>query len=216
MNKETRAYSGAVEVRKTEGGKELIVGQGVVFNQLSQALVRFGDGTFLYERVRSDAFAECDFSNVDCLRDHEDAHLLGRTLSGTARITVGSDGIDYECDPPDTTAGRDTMEYIRRGDIAGSSFSWPRDRAYWDYTLEEDDKGNIIRTITKVKRMLDIGPVKNPAYPQTTTEVAKRSFLEEMGKEIPEEKAPEKPEVDKNTGYQLRKLKNRERLKTIL
>lgn len=210
MNKETRAFSGVVEVRKAENGSDLISGEAIVYNVLSQALMRFSDGTFLYERIRADAFEECDMSDVYCLRDHEDDYLLGRSVSGTLRLSKTADGINYECDAPNTTAGRDTVEYIARRDISGSSFSWPKDRAYWDYDLEEDDQGNIIRTITKVKKLLDVGPVQNPAYPQTSTGVTKRSLLEEMGKETPED-APEKPEVSKNTGYWKRKLENREK-----
>lgn len=210
MNKETRAFSGAVEIRKAENGADLISGGAVVYNVLSQALMRFNDGTFLYERIKDDAFDECDMSDVYCLRDHEDDYLLGRSVSGTLRLSKGADGISYECDAPNTTAGRDTVEYINRRDISGSSFSWPKDRAYWDYDLEEDDNGNIIRTITKVKKLLDVGPVQNPAYPQTSTGVTKRSFLEEMGKEAPEG-APEKPELAKNTGFWKRKVSNREK-----
>ncbi len=210
MNKEIRAISGTVEVRKTEDGIDVISGDGVVYNVLSQALMRFHDGTSLYEKISPNAFDECDMSDVYCLRDHEDDLLLGRSISQTLRLSPNSNGIAYECDAPNTTAGRDTVEYIRRRDITGSSFSWPKDRAYWDYTLEEDDQGNIIRTITKIKKLLDVGPVKNPAYPQTSTGITKRSFLEEMGKEAPEN-APEKPELPKNTGYWKRKVENREK-----
>lgn len=152
--------------------KNVIGGVAIKFGSLSKPLITFGDGTFLYEKVSRSAFDDCDMSDVRCHMNHE--KMLGRTLSGTLRLTLTDSELRYECDLADTTAGRDAAIEIGRGDLRGSSFMWHyRD---WDYDTETDDKGNIIRTITKVKRLVDVGPVYNPAY-EASSVVNKREYM---------------------------------------
>ena len=38
--------------------------------------------------------------------------VLGRTTAGTLRLSEDSRGLKFECDLPDTTAGRDTYESV--------------------------------------------------------------------------------------------------------
>ena len=40
------------------------------------------------------------------------------------RLWTDQRGLGYEIDVPDTTAGRDILEYVRRGDVRHSSFAF--------------------------------------------------------------------------------------------
>jgi uncharacterized protein len=88
---------------------------------------------------------------------------LGRTSAGTLRISVDEQGLRYELDVPNTTAGRDLKENMRLGNITQSSFAFTigKDGDAW----ERAENGVDIRTIKKVKRLYDVSPVSLPAYP---------------------------------------------------
>jgi len=74
-------------------------------------------------------------------------------------------GLRFDVDVPNTTTGNDTLEEVRRKDISGCSFSF--------IVAEEDiktfDDGRPMeRTIVKIGKLFDVGPVTWPAYKETT------------------------------------------------
>src|SRR5580698_5694681 len=105
------------EVRKTEGARK-ISGTAVVFNQRSENL-----GGYV-EQIDPAAFDDCDMSDVRCLFNHSDNHVLGRTASKTLSLTCDGNGMNFECDPPDTSYARDLAASMDRGDIDQCSFSF--------------------------------------------------------------------------------------------
>lgn len=116
------------------------------------------------EKIRAGAFDEAlKESDVRALKNHDANLILGRTPK-TLRLTTNSVGLKFEVDVPDTTTGRDTVEEVRRGDISGCSFSFTVLEDDWKY--KEDSP--VERTIIKIDRLFDVGPVTYPAYPDTT------------------------------------------------
>jgi len=99
----------------------------VVFNQLSENLGGFR------EQIAPDAFNGCDMTDVRCLFNHDDNQVLGRTASGTLTLNRTAAGLEFECDPPDTTFARDLAASMDRGDIDQCSFSFtvPQGGADW-------------------------------------------------------------------------------------
>ena len=80
----------------------------------------------------------------------------------------------YSFDVPDTTAGRDLLVSMKRGDINQSSFAFTVEKDSWS----ESSKGTEIRTIEKVSRLFDVSPVSIPAYPSANDlAIAKRSRM---------------------------------------
>ena len=65
-------------------------------------------------------------------------------------------------------ARNDVLEAIQRGDVTGNSFSFtmPEDGSGEDWEQPEGELPK--RTITKVKKVHDLGPVTSPAYADTT------------------------------------------------
>lgn len=90
------------------------------------------------EVVRPGAFRASLAAGKDilALADHDAAKVLGRTRSGTLRLSETARGLEFELDLPNTTAGNDVLELVTRGDAGGMSFGfrvvderWPtRDR----------------------------------------------------------------------------------------
>ena len=106
------------------------------------------------------------------LFNHDPNYLLGRTTSGTLRLSVDERGLAYEIDTPDTLTIRDlVVAPIARGDMSGSSFAM-RVAPGGDTWHEED--GVVVRTIYKVAELRDVGPVSFPAYPDSSA--AQRSL----------------------------------------
>lgn len=161
---ERRTVSKGVELRAAKDGvgPGAITGYAATFNQSSVDLGGF------FEDLAPGAFSGCLTDDCRCLRNHADDLILGRTTSGTLRLEQDDVGLRYECDLPDTSAGRDTAEMVRRGDLTGCSFQFTiaDGGAQWDFA------GDVARrTITKVGRLYDVGPVTFPAYESTRVDM---------------------------------------------
>jgi HK97 family phage prohead protease len=111
-----------------------------------------------------------------CLFNHDPNHLLGR-FPTTMRMVVDDKGLRYECLLPETRS--DLEELIARGDLKGSSFSFVVSEGGERWTTEN---GQSRRIVTKVKSILDCGPVTYPAYSDSSVSVAKRSYEQFAGK----------------------------------
>lgn len=104
--------------------------------------------------------------DVLALLDHRADKVLGRTKSGTLRLTEDSKGLAFSLDLPDTQAGCDVLALAERGDLGGMSFGFmvPKGGESWS--------GNT-RTLHKID-LKEISVVSAwPAYPDT--EIALRS-----------------------------------------
>ncbi len=165
MSLERRTANEGVELRE-EGDTLTAVGYAAVFDRLSQNL-----GGFV-ERVAPGTFrSTLKQADIRALYNHEPDHLLGRSSTGTLRLSEDEHGLRYEIDLPATTLGRDVAELLRRGDISGSSFGF---RTIGDEWAETED-GYPVRTLTEVA-LRDVGPVTFPAY--TSTDASLRSLAD--------------------------------------
>lgn len=170
---ETRLISDLpqLEVKKEENGRTVIRGYAAVFDSPSQDL-----GGFV-EIVERGAFDDVMRSNPDVFGKYNHTRVIGRTSSGTMRLTVDDRGLRYEIDPP--RAAADVVELIERGDVRGSSFAFRVKGA--DETWQRDLAGQMVRRIKKFSFLGDAGPVDTPAYLATETYVSKRAL--EMARE---------------------------------
>ena len=105
-----------------------------------------------------------------CLFNHDPNYLLGR-FPTTMRMVVDDKGLKYECLLPEAHSG--IAESIARGDLKGSSFSFVVAEGGERWATEN---GQSRRIVTKIKAILDCGPVTYPAYSDASVAVAKRSY----------------------------------------
>lgn len=120
------------------------------------------------ERIMPGAFDRtAKGDDVVALFNHDPSLVLGRRSAKTLKLFLRKDGIHYHITPPDTAAGRDTIESIRRGDVQGSSFGFMAMTTEWK--LED---GVDVRELHDVQ-LIDVSPVTFPAY--TSTSVGVRS-----------------------------------------
>lgn len=153
------------------GTRYVITGHAAVFNRLSQNL-----GGFV-EEVDPAAFDRTLGDNPDtrALINHDPSLLLGRTRSGTLRLSKDSAGLPYEIDAPDTTYARDLIESLGREDITQSSFGFylMRGGDEWTETPEGFPK-RVLKALSIHNG--DVSPVTYPAYEDTDSGLAGRAF----------------------------------------
>ena len=161
-----------LDIEEREGGLPIIRGMAAVYNKPSRDLGGFREVILpgAFDHILERKYKKMD---VVALWNHDANQLLGRTSSGTLRLSSDERGLKYELDPPATTLARDLMTLVRRSDVFGSSFAFTVSND--DQSYDETPEGTV-RTIRKVSGLYDVSLVTNPAY--LDTQVAVRSFEE--------------------------------------
>lgn len=143
-----------------------IVGYAAVFNSLSENLGGFR------ERIQPGAFRSAlSKGGTVALWNHDENYPLATAETGTLRLYEDKHGLRSEIDlDPNVSYARDLLYNVRSGRVSKMSFGFTTETDDWG---EED--GQTVRTLTGIRRLLDVSPVTNPAYRQT--EVAARALL---------------------------------------
>jgi HK97 family phage prohead protease len=174
MKIERRLIPTKFEIRSGESEEiRQITGYGAVYNDLSEDLGGFR------EKIEPGAFDGVVSDDVRALVNHDSNLILGRTGAGTLRLSVDDVGLRYEVDLPDTSYARDLAVSMQRGDITQSSFGFYIEDDDW----AKRDDGTIVRTIKKVRQLLDVSPVTYPAYPTTSSEARSLICVDASGLE---------------------------------
>jgi len=97
------------------------------------------------------------------LLNHNPDNILGRTGAGTLQLRADPTGISFEIHPPNTATGREAVELLKRGDIAGTSFGFVSKRDRWT----KNPDGVRSREVTEAQ-LVEISVVGNPAYADST------------------------------------------------
>lgn len=159
---EYRAFRAETLNLDEAGTAKRIVGYAAVFDKLSEDMWGFR------EQIARGAFRKTlQEANVRALLEHDPRWLLGSSQSKTLRLVEDDHGLHVEIDPPDTSAGRDVVESLRRGDLSAMSFGFRAIKEKWE---TKDEKP--LRVLQEVA-LYDVSLVAFPAYPDTS--VALRS-----------------------------------------
>ena len=169
MDKEIRVVDFNVKVEERAEGETkapVIRGHAAVFNSLSEDLGGFK------EIIRTGAFKRTLASDPNVIANvqHQGGlQTLGTLTNGTLRMKEDETGLAVEIDPPDTAAGRDTVELVRRGDLRKMSF---RFHVFKDGDVWEDKGDHMLRTLNDVNLDGgDVSIVNSPAYLDTAVAV---------------------------------------------
>jgi uncharacterized protein len=138
-----------------------IVGYAIVFDTRSRDL-----GGFV-EVVRPQAVTSIE--NIVALYNHDPSAVLGRTPA-TLSFQKDTRGLAFTLDPAPTTAGRDALELVRRGDVTGASFGFTTKRDAW-----RKDAGVMVRELLDIS-IEEISLTAFPAYRESDVRVAQRSL----------------------------------------
>lgn len=147
-----------------ESTDRVVSGYAVVFDSPSKNIGWI-------ETIQRGAITEETIANSDVLAkfDHDDSKVLACSKRGVGSLKLELDdtGLKYSFESPNTQAGNELLEYIKRGDITGSSFCFAVSRDEGSEKWYKED-GMIYRTIMKIDKLYDISPVFLPAYEETS------------------------------------------------
>ena len=147
---------GTIEVRESEGDEMTLEGYAAVFNSETDL------GAFR-EVIRPGAFDDVMDNDVRALINHDPNLILGRTGNGTLELSTDERGLKYKVKLGNQQYARDFYESVKRGDISQSSFAFTIDKQSWN---EE----RTVRSVDKVRQLLDVSPVTYPAYSAATVQ----------------------------------------------
>lgn len=170
-----------MELRARDGGKTVIEGYVVKWNQRSHVMTDWWGDKFV-ERVVKGAFSRSlsEKEDIKAFWSHNVGAVLGSTKAGTLELVEDDIGLRYTIYPPDTTWGRDAVESIRRGDVSGTSFGFLVRKDDWEYLAEED---LYQRTLLDVD-LIEISPTPLPAYPDSEAQISERSISDESKEKL--------------------------------
>jgi HK97 family phage prohead protease len=166
MTMERRALAAAPELRADDKGKT-IKGYAAVFNDVADI------GGSFREIIAPGAFKDTLGGDIRALVDHDTGRVIGRSKSGTLRLSEDDHGLAVEIDLPDTGDGRDLAHLLERGDISGMSFGFRVTHDEWDETKEIPT-----RTIRAVE-LFEVSAVAFPAYEGTALALRSRDAAKE-------------------------------------
>jgi HK97 family phage prohead protease len=159
---ERRDFAAELEVRVRAGVDTpgSLIGHAAIFDSIAD-LGRHR------ERVVRGAFVDSiRHDDIRALINHDPQYVLGRNKAGTLNLSEDTEGLRVEIDLPNTSAARDLVESIKRGDVSQMSIGFTAIDDSW----EKDSAGVMVRTLKRV-RLVDVSPVTFPAYPQTDVKV---------------------------------------------
>lgn len=157
-----------VTVERRSDGTATISGYAAVYHREDNPGTQYELMPNYYERIQPGAFTRAlnEGDDVRALFNHDASAVLGRSKSGTLRLSADKVGLKYEVDLPNTQLARDLAESVERGDISGSSFAFsvtPEGQR-----IERDKDGTTYRNILET-RLYDVSVVTYPAYEAATS-----------------------------------------------
>lgn len=165
MNEIERRWLTA-ELRAADDAPRRLEGYAAIFNSAS------GDLGGFREMIAPGAFRRTLAENADvrALWNHEAMYVLGRTTTGTLRLSETAQGLWMAVDLPETQYASDLLALVRRGDVSQMSFAF---RKIVDEWQRGDDLP--LRRLLDVD-LFDVSPVTFPAYEATNVVVATRDI----------------------------------------
>jgi len=174
QGKEIRALPVRLEVRQTEDSSKRTITGKIKYDTESAVMRDFWGDSFVEELGAGCFDDSLKNRGVVGLWSHDTAQVLGNTKANTLRVNSDQAGLNFELDLPDTQAGSDAWESIKRGDVDGVSFGMRVVKDKWS-RVERDSQKLYKRSILDAE-LYEISPVAFPAYPNN--EVNCRSLEE--------------------------------------
>ncbi len=203
-SKEIRAFEFEVRAEQDEERGSVLTGRPIVYNQRT-------DLGWYDEIIADGALDGADLRDVRFLVNHNtDMIPLARSRNNNANSTmqlsvVSGEGMDIRVDL-DTEANSEAKSLysaVGRGDISGMSFMFVVDADNW----EDIDTDHPTRTITSIKRVMEVSAVTFPAYEQTYIQARGLSEALESARTSLESERAKKRAADEERARKLKLLK---------
>lgn len=169
--KEVRVAEIRAEAPAADGEAALILtGRPVVYD--TPTTINDLGGSYI-EIIKSGALDGADLSDVRLLVGHDASRIpLARTPK-TMTLSLDNAGLTFRAILPDTEAGREAYEAVKRGDLRGMSYAFtvPDGGDYYDPATNT-------RTISRVAKVYECSLTAFPAYESTSVSAESRASRE--------------------------------------
>lgn len=145
-----------------------IYGRPIVYDSPTK-INDYPAGEFI-EIISRGALDGADLTDVRLLVNHDNNKIPLARVPKTMTLSVDREGLTFRATLPDTEAGKEVYEAVRRGDLSGMSFAFTVPDGGDSY----DAKTNT-RTINKINKVYECSIVSYPAYKSTYVSVESRS-----------------------------------------
>ena len=164
--KEIRSFDFEVRAEQSEERGNFIEGRAIVYGQTTNL-------GWYDETIAPGALKDTDLRDVRLLVNHNTdmiplARSRNNNANSTMQLSVDDEGLTIRAnlDTENNVDAKALYSAAERKDISGMSFMFVVDKDSWD-DLESDHP---TRTITGIKRVLEVSAVTFPAYSQTSLE----------------------------------------------
>ena len=164
--KEIRSFDFEVRAEQSEERGNFVEGRAIVYGQTTNL-------GWYDETIAPGALKDTDLRDVRLLVNHNTdmiplARSRNNNANSTMQLSVDDEGlmIRANLDTENNVDAKALYSAAARSDISGMSFMFVVDKDSWD-DLESDHP---TRTITGIKRVLEVSAVTFPAYSQTSLE----------------------------------------------
>ena len=162
---ELRAFDFEVRAERDEEHGSFLSGTPIVYEAWT-------DLGWYDERIADGALADTDLKDVRFLVNHNtDMIPLARSRNNNANSTMQMEVVDgvgmnirVNLDTENNAEAQALYAAVERGDISGMSFMFTVDGDNW----EDIDSNHPKRTITAIRRVMEVSAVTFPAYEQTS------------------------------------------------
>lgn len=164
-NVELRAFNFEVRAQQDEERGSFLEGTPIVYEEWT-------DLGWYDEKIADGALADTDLKDVRFLVNHNtDMIPLARSRNNNENSTMQmsvEDGVGMHIrvnlDTENNAEAKALYSAVQRGDISGMSFMFLVDGDSW----EEIESDHPKRTITEIKKVMEVSAVTFPAYEQTS------------------------------------------------
>ena len=164
--KEIRSFDFEVRAEQSEERGNFVEGRAIVYGQTTNL-------GWYDETIAPGALKDTDLRDVRLLVNHNTdmiplARSRNNNANSTMQLSVDDEGLTIRAnlDTENNVDAKALYSAAERKDISGMSFMFVVDKDSWD-DLESDHP---TRTITGIKRVLEVSAVTFPAYSQTSLE----------------------------------------------
>jgi HK97 family phage prohead protease len=174
---ETRTTPNQFEVREGKNGMTF-EGYAAVFNSPSEPLP-------FIERIAPGAFKRSieARNDIKMLWNHDTGMILGSSRAGTLKLYEDERGLKVRAELPNTSAGKDAAELLKRGDVDSMSFGFSVPAGGDEWSADGSQ-----RTLKSI-RLHEVSIVAFPAYSGTAGTTSVRGL----------DKVAKRAEVDAET-----------------
>lgn len=172
-----------VRAEETEAKTEEMVVEGFA-TTFNEPYTLYEDKYIVFrEQIAPEAFDNADMSDVIMQYDHQ-GRVFARISNNTLEVNPTEKGLFIRANLGGTEIGRNLYEEIAGGYTTKMSFGFTVASDEELRTETEDEKIDILRTITSIKKLYDVSAVSIPANDGTSIGVSTRSRIDGVIEEV--------------------------------